>query len=82
MSQVLYRTLKTQGKSIPDDVQLISYDGFFGEFKEANEITCIEQPVEEMAKSCIKILVDLINGVKPKRENIFKSKFILNQTTK
>ena len=82
MSQVLYRTIKKQGKKIPEDVQLISYDGFFGEFREGNEITCIEQPVEEMAKSCIKILIDLINGEKPKKENIFSSKFIINQTTK
>ena len=82
MSQALYRTLLKNGKKIPEDVQIVSYDGFFGEFREGNEITCVEQPVELIAKRCIKILIDLINGKTPEVENIIKSKFILNKTTK
>ena len=82
MSRALYNTLIKNGKRIPEDIQLISYDGYFGEYKEGNEITCVEQPIEEMAQSCIKILMDLINGKTPNKENIIKSKFILNKTTK
>ena len=82
MSQALYRTLKNNGKKIPEAIQLISYDGFFGEFKEGNEITCVEQPVEEIAKRCIRILLELINGKNPDTKNIIKSKFIVNKTTK
>ena len=48
MSNSLYNTLIKMGKKIPEDVQIISYDGFFGEFKERNNITCVEQPVEEI----------------------------------
>ncbi len=82
MSNSLYNTLIKMGKKIPEDVQIISYDGFFGEFKERNNITCVEQPVEEMAKKCIEILIDLINKKNPLKENIIKSKFIINKTTR
>ena len=82
MSQALYRTLLKNGKSIPEDIQLISYDGYFGENKEGNLITCVEQPIELMAQRCIKILLELLDGKQPKQENIIKSKFIINKTTK
>ena len=82
MSNSLYNTLIKMGKKIPEDVQIISYDGFFGEFKERNNITCVEQPVEEMAKKCIEILIDLINKKNPLKENIIESKFIINKTTR
>ena len=81
MSQALYRTLLRNNKKIPKNIQLISYDGYFGEFKDGNEITCVEQPIEEIAKRCIEILIELMNGQKPEKENIFKSKFIINKTT-
>ena len=82
MSRALYNALIKKGKRIPEDIQLISYDGYFGEWSEGNDITCVEQPIEEMAASCIKILLDLIKGENPSKENIFKSKFVLNKTTK
>lgn len=82
MGLSLYTTLINSGKKIPEDVQIVSYDGFFGGFKDSNVITCVEQPVEQIAKKCIKILLDLINKTKPTRENIIKSKFVIRKTTK
>lgn len=82
MSRALYNALIKNGKKIPEDIQIISYDGYFGEWQEGNDITCVEQPIEEMAASCIQILMDLIKGKNPNKENIFKSKFVLNKTTK
>lgn len=82
MSQALYRTLLKAGKKIPEDIQLISYDGYFGENKEGNLITCVEQPIELIAKRCIEILLELLEGKQPVKENIIKSNFIKNKTTK
>ena len=82
MSRALYNALIKQGKKIPEDIQLVSYDGYFGEDEDENEITCVEQPVEAMAQCCIKVLMDLINGKTPNKENIIKSKFVINKTTK
>lgn len=82
MSLSLYSTLNRSGKKIPEDVQIVSYDGFFGSSKENNVITCVEQPVEQIAQKCINILLDLINKKKTNKENIIKSKFIIRKTTK
>lgn len=82
MSRALYNAIIKAGKKVPEDIQIISYDGYFGEWREGNEITCVEQPVEEMAASCIKILMDILKGNKPEKENILKSKFVLNKSTK
>lgn len=82
MSQALYRTLLERGKKVPDDIQLISYDGYFGENKAGNNITCVEQQVDLIAKRCIEILLEILEGKKPLKENIIKSKFIKNKTTK
>ena len=82
MSNVLYKTLLNQGKRIPEDIQIISYDGFFGENKLFNNITCVEQPIEEIAKKCIHILLEILAGKTPDVENIIKSNFIINKTTK
>ncbi len=82
MSRALYNTLLRVGKRIPEDIQLISYDGYFGEYRDGNMITCVEQPIEEMAQRCISLLLDLIKGEKVEKENIIKSKFIVNKTTK
>ena len=82
MSTSLYNTLINKGKKIPEEIQIISYDGFFSEFTIGKNITCVEQPVEKMAKKCVDILLDLINKKKPKIENIIKSKFIVSKTTK
>ena len=57
MSSILYKRLLEKGKKIPEDIQLISYDGFFGDYGYGNEITCVEQPIEQIAKKCIKILL-------------------------
>lgn len=82
MSQALYRTLVNNGKKIPEDIQLISYDGYFGENKAGNEITCVEQPIELIAKRCVEILLEQLAGKTPVKENIIKSNFIKNKTTK
>ena len=82
MSQALYRTLLEKGKRIPEDIQLISYDGYFGENKAGNKITCVEQQVDLIAKRCIEILLEILEGKKPLKENIIKSKLIKNKTTK
>lgn len=82
MTNVLYNTLLERGKRVPEDIQLISYDGFFGENKLYNKITCIEQPIEQIAKRCIDILMEILSGKTPDIENIIKSNFIINQSTK
>ena len=58
-------TLKQMGLSVPEDVQIIGYDGIrhFGDL----EYTCstIVQPVEEMAEMCVELILEKEDSKSP-----------------
>lgn len=59
---ILMNYLDRRGVKVPDDLQLIGYDGFrYFEGIETN-LTSIKQPIEAMAKSALELLFDLIDG--------------------
>lgn len=70
------------GKKIPDDVQVVAYDGMFGNWSHANAITCVEQPVEQMAETAVDLLIKKIEGRDVPQKVIHESKFVIGTTTK
>ena len=62
MAQIFLDLAKKRGKRIPEDIQMISYDGSFGRWNYNNLWTCIEQPIEKMARAVVDILVKKIHG--------------------
>ena len=81
ITQMIYHKLIDQGKKIPEDLELIGYDGVFASW-ENYPISSIEQPIKEMAEASVEILVKIINGESVNQQNIFKTKFIESSTTK
>ena len=67
---------------MPEDIQLISYDGTSLRRNGKQVITSIEQPIKELAEASFNILVDLINEREVNQSNIFKTTFVLGETTK
>ena len=65
----LYAALIEKGYKIPNDVQIMSYDGDFTPKEFSPHFTCLDQPIEQLAKKAVEILMDKINGKKIK-ENI------------
>lgn len=70
------------GKRIPDDVQVVAYDGMFGNWSNYNSITCVEQPVEQMAETAVELLIKKIEDRDVPQKVIHKSKFVVGMTTK
>lgn len=70
------------GKKIPNDVQVVAYDGMFGNWSGAPAITCVEQPVEKMANTAVELLIKKIEGLDVPEKVIHESKFVLGTTTK
>ena len=70
------------GKRIPEDVQVVAYDGVFGNWSGAPAITCVEQPVEQMATTAVELLIKKIEGGKVPDKIIHESKFVIGTTTK
>lgn len=82
LSQILYSKLISMGKKLPEDIQLISYDGIFNEWNQEINISAIQQPIKEMAIGAFKTLIDLINEKEVPHELIYKTKFIKGKTSK
>lgn len=82
LNQCLLATLKEKNIRVPEDIQVISYDGNFNKYDPFSPTT-MAQPIKEMAACCAGLINDLISnngGVKLK--NVFPSKLIIGQTTK
>ena len=82
LSQILYFKLWEKGYKIPEEIQLVSYDGVFNPWNKEAIMTSIKQPVKTLAEEAFKILVKLINEEEVQKVNIFKSEFIKSKTTK
>ena len=81
LSQVFYEAALEQGKKIPDDLQIVSYDGIFKQWSMSN-MTSVEQPIEEMARQAVRLLVKKIHGEETCQRTVLKTKFVLGTTTK
>ena len=81
LSQFLYEAAIEQGKRIPDDLQIVSYDGSFKQWGISN-MTSVEQPIEEMARQVVRLLIKKIHGEQTCQRTVLKTKFVLGATTK
>ncbi len=81
LSQVFYEAAIESDKKIPDDMQIISYDGIFKQWSPSN-ITSVEQPIEEMARQVVRLLIKKIHGEETSQRTVLKTKFVLGTTTK
>lgn len=81
LAQSLYGELLGRGKRIPEDIQLVSYDGAFSQWN-SKALTCVEQPVEEMAREVVRILIKKIRGESVAVRTELKTQFIVGATTK
>lgn len=70
------------GKKIPDDVQVVAYDGMFGDWSDAPAVTCVEQPVEQMANTAVELLIKKIEGREVPQKVVHESRFAVGTTTK
>ena len=81
LSQVFYDTAIEQGKKTPDDLQIVSYDGIFKQWSSSN-MTSVEQPIEEMARQVVRLLIKKIHSEETCTRTVLKTKFVLGTTTK
>lgn len=82
LTDIIYFRLANQGKRMPEDIQLVGYDGVNYNLDGYPKISAISQPIKEMAIAAFNILIDLIHGKEVKQKNIFKTKFVKGSTTK
>lgn len=74
--------LKKLNINVPDDVQVIGYDGIKSHHKDNIKISTIRQPIESIANESVKALINIINNKEIEKEIILPVRFIKGFTTK
>ena len=79
---ILIEKLKDMGLNIPGDVQIIGYDGLRALNVGAYQLSSIEQPVKDMAVTCVNHLMKLINKESVDGLTILPVSFVDGGTTR
>lgn len=84
MAQAAYLRAEELGIDIPGQLQLIAYDGSFGQwdFQKERGVTCVEQPIEEMARELVRLLIAKIRGETLETRHVFPARFLVGETTR
>ena len=82
LANALYDEARKRGIKVPEELQIISYDGEFSS-DSYTHITTLEQPLDLMAKKCVELIIQKINEEKNiQLINKFDCRFIKGETTK
>ncbi len=82
LGQIIIEKLKKMGVKIPMDVQIIGYDGLRALNVGDYQLSSIEQPVQDMAVTCVNHLMKLINKEQVEELTILPVSFVDGGTTK
>lgn len=74
--------LKKHHISIPDDVQVVGFDGEKSSKRDQIEISTIRQPIEAIGKESVAGIIHLINKESIVKEILLPVHFIQGKTTK
>lgn len=70
MAAALIKYAVMKGRRYPEDFKVVGYDGTYLSEMFYPRLTTIVQPINELAVTCVDLLVDLINGKNPEKKNI------------
>lgn len=59
-----------KGKRIPEDVKIVAYDGTYVTEIVTPTVTSIVQPIDQLARECVHLVSDLINGKVYKKKRV------------
>ena len=80
--KAVYKVLHQNGRRVPEDVQLVGFDNIEFSRRMTPELTTISQPIEEMGKLAVQMIIHHGEEISYQKENIFDVELIRRQTTK
>jgi LacI family sucrose operon transcriptional repressor len=82
LARLLLQSVESKGINVPNDLQIIYYDGDCS-FEKSTNMTTLEQPVADIAKKCVELLLNKIENKKDiPTYTEFKCEFVKGKTTK
>lgn len=79
-AQRIIDRLESYGIKVPENVQIIGFDGAKSYKNEALKLTTIQQPIEEMAEKAVESLDNLINKTEVIKKTVLPVKFLQGKT--
>lgn len=76
------RALLESGRRVPDDVSVAGYDGIDVASYISPSLTTIRQPVEEIARTTVKLLFDIIAGKKDHQHITYEAELLERESTR
>ena len=77
------KKISSLGKKVPEDVSIVSYDGTYMIDISTPSLTCIRQPIPEIARAGVEELIHMIQGEAPgKKEIMLSVRVDMGMTTK
>lgn len=68
------RALKDMGRSVPEDVSIVGFDGIeMGKYF-LPRLTTVEQPVDEIARQSVQVLMDMLEDGQPPRHIVVEAR--------
>lgn len=77
-----YKVLKSKGKKIPDDIQLVGFDDIRFSSLMTPELTTIRQPVKKMGQLAVDIICNYAEDISYDKESVLDVELIIRETTK
>lgn len=77
-----YKVLQSKGYRVPEDIQLIGFDNIRFSRLVTPEISTITQPIQEMGKLAVQIIIDHMNGVTYKKDHVLDVALVERQSTR
>ena len=75
------RAIIDSGKRVPQDISVAGYDGIELSKYYNPTLTTVKQPVQEMAKASIDLLLEIINGKQKNQHRVFNGELMVREST-
>ncbi len=78
----IYKILQKQGIKVPEQIQLIGFDGIYLSELLTPELTTIAQPIDEIGRKAAELIIHKEEDVTGETEYIFQPTLVVRQTTR
>ncbi|MBO5087959.1 MAG: LacI family DNA-binding transcriptional regulator [Lachnospiraceae bacterium] len=78
----IYKILRKNNIEVPEQIQLIGFDGIYLSNLLTPELTTIAQPIEEIGRKAAELIIHKEENDMGEKEYIFKPALVVRQTTK
>lgn len=82
VAAAICKVLKKAGRRIPDEVQLIGFDGVAFGTMFTPELTTVAQPIEEMGQAAVERIIHYVEEQEIRKDQIFPVHLVKRETTR